>query len=47
MCGVEDQKKINEIVKNLDKEKKHAMFTIYAFCRIVDDIADNDQKKKR
>ena len=56
MCGVEDQKKINEIVKDsgtsfywgmkiLDKEKKHAMFTIYAFCRIVDDIADNDQKK--
>ena len=54
MCGVEDQKKINQIVKEsgtsfywgmkiLNKEKRFAMFTIYAFCRIVDDIADSEQ----
>ena len=47
-----DQIKIERIVKNsassfywgmksLSKEKKRAMFSIYAFCRIVDDIADN------
>ena len=56
MYGVEDQKKINQIVrasgtsfywgmKILNKERRRAMFTIYAFCRIVDDIADNNQKK--
>ena len=49
-----DQIKIERIVKNsassfywgmksLSKEKKRAMFSIYAFCRIVDDIADNFQ----
>jgi len=56
-----DQIKIEKIVKNsassfywgmksLSKEKKRAMFSIYAFCRIVDDIADNSghpQKKKK
>ena len=24
----------------LDSERKRAMFSIYAFCRVVDDIAD-------
>ena len=52
-----DQIKIERIVKNsassfywgmksLSKEKKRAMFSIYAFCRIVDDIADSNLKKK-
>ncbi len=57
MSDVEDQKKINQIVrasgtsfywgmKLLSRDRKRAMFAIYAFCRTVDDIADNDQKKK-
>ena len=30
------------------KRKKRAMFSIYAFCRIVDDIADElDNKKEK
>ncbi len=57
----EDQSHIKNIVKNsassfywgmniLEYKKKRAMFAIYAFCRIVDDIADSNlsirQKKK-
>ena len=57
----EDQSHIKNIVKNsassfywgmniLENKKKRAMFAIYAFCRIVDDIADSNltirQKKK-
>ena len=47
-----DQKKIKDIVKKsgssfywgmniLEPMKKRAMFSVYAFCRIVDDIADS------
>lgn len=49
-----DQKKIKKIVKKsgssfywgmniLEPIKKRAMFSIYAFCRIVDDIADSEK----
>ena len=49
--SVDDQIAVKEIVKKsgssffwgmnlLDSKKKRAMFSIYAFCRIVDDIAD-------
>ena len=49
----EDQSHIKNIVKNsassfywgmniLENKKKRAMFAIYAFCRIVDDIADSN-----
>ena len=48
---VDDQIEVKKIVKKsgssffwgmnvLDSERKRAMFSIYAFCRIVDDIAD-------
>ena len=48
---IDDQIEVKKIVKKsgssffwgmnvLDSEKKRAMFAIYAFCRIVDDIAD-------
>lgn len=57
----DDQIAIRNIVKKsgtsfywgmnvLNKEKKRAMFSIYAFCRIVDDIADgieNKEEKKK
>ena len=33
-------------MKLLDKNKKRAMFAIYAFCREVDDIADKEGPKK-
>lgn len=33
-------------MKLLDKNKKRAMFAIYAFCREVDDIADKEGTKK-
>ena len=58
--SVDDQIAIEKIVKNsgtsffwgmkiLSPEKKRAMFAIYAFCRIVDDIADDikDSKVKK
>ena len=57
--SVDDQIAIKEIVKKsgssffwgmnvLDSKKKRAMFSIYAFCRIVDDIADElDNKGKK
>ena len=58
--SVDDQIAIEKIVKNsgtsffwgmkmLSSEKKRAMFAIYAFCRIVDDIADDikDSKVKK
>ena len=49
-----DQKKIRDIVKKsgssfywgmniLEPLKKRAMFSVYAFCRIVDDIADSEK----
>ncbi len=31
----------------LAPEQKRAMFSIYAFCRIVDDIADDNETKKK
>ena len=48
----EDQLNVEKIVKNsktsfffgmnfLPKDQRRAMFSIYAFCRQVDDIADN------
>ncbi len=33
-------------MKILESKKKRAMFSIYAFCRIVDDIADEINNKK-
>lgn len=55
--SVDDQIAIKEIVKKsgssffwgmnvLNSKKKRAMFSIYAFCRIVDDIADELDNKK-
>ncbi len=52
---IEDQSSVRDIVKNsassfywgmniLENNKKRAMFAIYAFCRIVDDIADSELK---
>ena len=49
-----DQKNVERIVKNsgssfywgmkcLPEKKKRAMFSVYAFCRTVDDIADNNR----
>ncbi len=49
---VDDQIVVQNIVKNsgtsffwgmkiLNPQKKRAMFSVYAFCRIVDDIADD------
>ena len=57
---VDDQIAIQNIVKKsgtsfywgmnvLNNEKKRAMFSIYAFCRVVDDIADeiNNKNEKK
>ena len=52
-----DQQNVENIVKKsgssffwgmklLPKIKKRAMFSVYAFCRVVDDIADNSGKIK-
>ncbi len=57
MTIISDQKKVEKIViqsgssfywgmKLLEKNQKRAMFSIYSFCRIVDDIADSNLKKK-
>ena len=54
---VDDQIEVKKIVKKsgssffwgmnvLDSERKRAMFSIYAFCRIVDDIADETKNKR-
>ena len=54
---VDDQIEVKKIVKKsgssffwgmnvLDSDRKRAMFAIYAFCRIVDDIADEIKNKK-
>ena len=54
---VDDQIEVKRIVKKsgssffwgmnvLDSERKRAMFSIYAFCRIVDDIADEIKNKR-
>ena len=54
---VDDQIEVEKIVKKsgssffwgmnvLDSERKRAMFSIYAFCRIVDDIADEIKNKR-
>ncbi len=57
--SVDDQIAVKEIVKKsgssffwgmnvLDSKKKRAMFSIYAFCRIVDDIADElDNRREK
>ena len=34
-------------MKRLPKEQKRAMFALYAFCREVDDIADEDADRLR
>ena len=34
-------------MKRLPKEQKRAMFALYAFCREVDDIADEKNLKKK
>ena len=55
--NVDDQIEIKKIVKKsgssffwgmnvLDSERKRAMFSVYAFCRIVDDIADEIKNKR-
>ncbi len=55
--SVDDQIAVRKIVKKsgssffwgmniLGSEQKRAMFSIYAFCRIVDDIADDIENKK-
>ena len=54
---VDDQIEVKKIVQKsgssffwgmnvLDSERKRAMFSIYAFCRIVDDIADEIKNKR-
>ena len=54
---IDDQIEVKKIVKKsgssffwgmnvLDSEKKRAIFAIYAFCRIVDDIADEIKNKR-
>ena len=56
MTIVSDQNQIKKIIPKsassfywgmniLEKSKKRAMFSIYSFCRIVDDIADSKLKK--
>lgn len=58
MTIIRDQEKVRKIVKDsgssfywgmnvLDKDKKRAMFSLYCFCRIVDDIADSDISKNQ
>ena len=53
-----DQEKVRKIILNsgssfywgmniLNKREKRAMFSIYSFCRIVDDIADSDLAKSK
>ena len=55
---IHDQKVIRKIVKKsassffwgmniLSNEKKRAMFAVYAFCRLVDDIADSEFTYKK
>ena len=34
-------------MRMLPPDRRHAMYAIYAFCRIVDDIADEDGRWKR
>ena len=54
---VHDQLEVEKVVKNsgssfywgmkiLPKNQARSMFAIYAFCRIVDDIADDIESKK-
>ncbi len=54
---LDDQIAVEKIVKSsgssffwgmnvLSAEKKRAMFSVYAFCRIIDDIADEIKNKK-
>tara|TARA_A100001015_G_C15041352_1_gene739863 strand:- start:1350 stop:2186 length:837 start_codon:yes stop_codon:yes gene_type:complete len=54
--SVDDQIEIRKIVRNsgssfywgmsvLNSEKKRAIFAVYAFCRVVDDIADDTKIK--
>ena len=57
---MDDRSKIEQLVKEsgssfywgmklLSKPKRRAMFSLYAFCRVVDDIADDEKilKKKK
>ena len=34
-------------MKLLSKPKRRAMFSLYAFCRVVDDIADDEKISKK
>lgn len=54
--SVDDQIEVKKLVKKsgssfywgmniLDTKKKRAMFSIYAFCRVIDDIADELENK--
>ncbi|MDC3091489.1 squalene/phytoene synthase family protein [Rickettsiales bacterium] len=56
MINDSDKKKVEKIVLNsassfywgmnlLKKDQRRAMFSIYSFCRIVDDIADSQEPK--
>ena len=58
MTNSSDQKKVEKIVLNsassfywgmnlLKKDQRRAMFSIYSFCRIVDDIADSEGVKSK
>ena len=58
MSIISDQEKVRKIILNsgssfywgmniLDKPKKRAMFSIYSFCRVVDDIADSNLQKEK
>jgi phytoene synthase len=55
---LDDKSKIERLVKEsgssfywgmklLSKRKRRAMFSLYAFCRVVDDIADNEKISKK
>ena len=54
--SVDDQIEVKKLVKKsgssffwgmniLDTKKKRAMFSIYAFCREIDDIAEEQENK--
>ena len=55
---MDDKSKIEQLVKEsgssfywgmklLSKPKRRAMFSLYAFCRVVDDIADDEKISKK
>ena len=58
MKNSSDQRKVERIVLDsassfywgmnlLKKDQRRAMFSIYSFCRIVDDIADSESFKSK